>query len=56
MADETLTPEAGKKKSPLKTIILVMAILLVEAGAFIGWTMLHKPEPVEANLCRRGPP
>ncbi len=49
MADETPTPEAAKKKSPLRNILLVVAILLIEAGAFIGWMMLHKPEPVEAN-------
>ena len=49
MADETPTPEGDKKKSPLRTIILVVAILLIEAGAFIGWMMLHKPELVEAN-------
>ena len=49
MADETPTPETTKKKSPLRTIILVVAILLIEAGAFIGWMMLHKPERVEAS-------
>ncbi len=49
MPDETPEHEAGKKKSPLKTIILVVVILLIEAGVFIGVMMMHDPQPVEAN-------
>ena len=49
MPDETPDPEVGKKKSPLKTIILVVVILLVEAGVFIGVMMMHDPQLVEAN-------
>ncbi|MEE9130738.1 MAG: hypothetical protein V3T84_12025, partial [Phycisphaerales bacterium] len=49
MPDETPQPEAGKKKSPLKTIILVAVILLIEAGVFIGVMMMHDPQLVEAN-------
>jgi len=50
MPDETPEPQAGKKKSPLKTIILVVSILLVEAVAIIGgMMMLSGPQLVEAN-------
>ena len=49
MPDETPEPEVGKKKSPLKTIILVVVILLVEAGVFVGVMMMHDPQLVEAN-------
>ena len=48
MPDETPEPEISKKKSPIKTVILVFAIVIVEAVAIIGFFKMTAPDPVAA--------
>lgn len=48
MPEETPTPEITKKKSPIKTVILVLAIVIVEAAAIIGFFKMTAPDPVAA--------
>jgi len=54
MADEEAQDQAQgeKKKSPIKMIIIVAGIMLVEAGAVIGFTMFAggKPTAAEAGI------
>ncbi len=49
MADKN-EPQAEKKKLPIKTILVVLAALLIEAGAIIGVFMFAAgPSPVQAD-------
>ena len=48
MPEETPAPEETKKKSPVKTLILVFAIVVIEAVAIIGFFKITEPDPVSA--------
>jgi len=50
MAENTPETDAPKKKLPIKTIIVVFAALLIEAGAIVGIFMFATgPSPVQAD-------
>ena len=48
MPEETPAPETPKKKSPIKAVILVFAIVIVEAVVIIGFFKMTGPDPVQA--------
>lgn len=50
MPEETPAPETPKKKSPIKAVILVFAIVVIEAVAIIGFFKMTGPDPVQAAL------
>ncbi len=50
MADKKDTTEAPKKKLPIKTILVVLAALLIEGAAIVGvFMMVGGPSPVQAD-------
>ena len=48
MPEETPAPETTAKKSPIKTVILVFGIVVIEAVAIIGFFKMTEPDPVSA--------
>ena len=49
MPEETPALETTKKKSPIKTLILVFAIVVIEAVAIIGFFKMTEPDLVQAQ-------
>lgn len=49
MPEETPAPETTAKKSPVKTLILVFGIVVIEAAAIIGFFKMTEPDPVSAS-------
>jgi flagellar basal body-associated protein FliL len=53
MADkkpEQTTPETPKSKLPVKSIVILLVIVLAEAGIFMAWTSMSRPRAAEAAV------